>query len=452
MINYDTVMADKKLAAPLVLVVDDELNICKALERLLRRNHYRVETANSVAEAREHLASHPVHLVLTDLRMPGEDGIDLLKHVVEHYPQTARILLTGHADLEQAMRAINEGSSGQILTKPWQDDILLKAVHEQCERARLQERNDQLLRLNRAQNDQLREMNKFLERRVEQRTAELKQSAESLERSNKGLVRSYRSTIRLLLEIAAMNPAIDADLATEMAELGVTLAQACEMSRSEVQSVRYACQLHELGKLSLPQSIALTRESLLSTGGWEEYKRYPERGSLALTSVDYLARVAEFIAHHREHYDGSGFPRGLAGSEIPVGSQIVLLARDFVQAVHRIKERRTALGRRGSGIHAQVEALAEIEDLSGQRYEAALVEALKQSLAVEEVEQEEEAPKGHLVSARTLEPGMVLAQDVYTEQDMLMLTKGQVLSDRHIEKLLTMETEYGRDLSIFIES
>lgn len=443
---------ERKAVEPLVLVVDDEINIRKALERLLRRNQYRVETVGSVAEARNFLSSHGTHLVITDLRMPDEDGIDMLKYVAEHHPQTARILLTGHADLEQTMRAINEGNSGQILTKPWQDEHLLKVVHEQSERARLQIRNDQLMRLNRVQNEQLRELNKFLERRVEQRTEELKKSADSLARSNKGLVQSYRSTIRLLLEISAMNPVIDADLAKEMAEVGVTLANACELSKADVQAVRYACQLHELGKLSLPQSVATSRESLLTTAGWGEYKQYPERGSLALTSVDYLSRVAEFIAHHREHFDGSGFPRGLAGTEIPIGSQIVLLVRDFVLAVHRIKERRTALGRRGGGIHAQIEALTEMEAHVDQRYDSALVEALKHALAVEEVEVEEEAPRGHLVSARTLEPGMILAQDVYTEQDMLMLTKGQKLTDRHIEKLLTMETDYGRDLSIFIES
>lgn len=439
-----------------ILVVDDEANIRKSLERLLRRQGYDVIQGESVAHAKGILSNtDDIDLIITDLKMPGQDGIDLLVHAVEHYPSIPRILLTGHADLDQTMRAINEGCSGQILTKPWQDKHLMRVVAELLERSHLQRRNEQLLKLNQKQNAQLREMNSLLEERVKERTAQLKASADSLKKSNKSLLLSYKSTVRLVLELAGMNPAIDSDLAQAMSELGVTLAQAMDLKASDVSAIRYACQLHELGKLALPQDIATAREALLSTSEWKTYSQYPEQGSLALTSVDYLASVSQLIAHHREHWDGTGFPRNLSGDEIPLGSRVVLLCRDYEQALQKYQNKKEAMGKRAGGMNIQLMAFEDVEQWRDVRYDSALLDRLKDTLALQEVEEEDggsSARPGHLVSAQTLEPGMVLAQDVYTDRDLLMLTKGQVLTSRHIEKLLAMQTEYGRDLSIYVEN
>ena len=451
----DTITATDKIPASRILVVDDESNIRKSLERLLRRRGYEVVQAESVARAKGVLANAgDIDLIITDLKMPGEDGIALLIHAADQFPSVPRILLTGHADLEQTMRAINEGCSGQILTKPWEDNHLLRVVAEQLERSQLQRKNAQLLKLNQKQNAQLREMNKLLEERVQARTAQLKASADTLTKSNKSLLHSYKSTVRLVLELASMNPAIDSDLAQDMSELGVTLAQALELKPAEVSAIRYACQLHELGKLALPQDIATSREALLSSSEWKTYSQYPEQGSLALTSVEYLSSVSQLIASHREHWDGTGFPRNLEGEEIPLGSRVVLLCRDYVQSLSKFKNKKEAIGKRAGDMNIQLMAFEEIEQWRDVRYDSALVDVLKDVLAVREVEEEngEEAPRGRLVSAQSIEPGMVLAQDVYTDKDLLMLTKGQKLTARHIEKLLSMETEYGRDLSIYIQS
>lgn len=450
--NSSDSVESPNLPASRILVVDDEANIRRSLERLLRRQKYEVIQAESVAEAKNALMDQPIDLLLSDLRMPGEDGIELLGYAFREHPHVGRILLTGHADLEQTMRAINEGCSGQILTKPWNDKHLLQVVAEQLQRSQLLKRNEQLLRINQLQNAQLKSMNERLEKRVNERTAQLKASANTLQKSNKSLLLSYRSTVRLLLELSSLNPGIDSELAQQMSEVGVTLAKRMDLKPADISAVRYACQLHELGKLGLPQELATAREALLSTREWETYRQYPEYGATALTSVDYLASVSVLIASHREHWDGSGFPKELSGDDLPLGSQVVLLSRDYVTALRKAQSRKETLGRRGESMNVQMLALEEVEQWRDQRYSGSLVDVLKQTLAIEEVEVEEEAPsRGHLVSARTLEPGMILAQDVYTNQDLLMLTKGQKLSPRHIEKLLAMENEYGRDLSIYID-
>lgn len=443
------------VAQACILVVDDDDNVRRSLKRLLHRHQYQVVEADNVDLAIELLAGKTVDLVLSDLRMPGKDGIDLLRHAYKHHPNVARILLTGHADLEHTLRAINEGASGVILTKPWDDGTLLRAVQEQLERALLKRGNEQLLRINLEQNKKLLELNQSLEKRVAERTRALQTSHQSLEKSHNSLMQTYRSTIRLLLEVSAVNPGIDSTLAKNMAEVSVTLSKALELPPAEVTAIRYACQLHEIGKLALPSELNQARESLLTSNAWRDYSMYPERGAQLLTSVDYLAKVSLYINHHREHWDGTGFPHKLKEEEIPLGSQLVLLCRDYTLALEKYREKKARLGKRVGSMNIQIEALKDIEPWVNFRYPESLYLTLKESMAVEEVEVEDDDEsadkKGHLVSARTLEPGMVLAQDVYTNQDILMLTQGQKLTARHIEKLLALESEFGRDLSIYIQ-
>jgi len=314
--------------------------------------------------------------------------------------------------------------------------------------------NEQLLRVNLEQNRKLLELNRSLEHRVAERTRALQTSHRSMEKSHNSLMHSYRSTVRLLLEVSAVNPGIDSKLAKDMSEVGVTLAQALELSAAEVTAIRYACQLHEIGKLALPAHLNNVRESLLTSTSWQEYSVYPERGSQLLTSVDYLSKVSLYINHHREHWDGSGFPHKLKEDEIPLGSQIVLLCRDFILALEKFRDKKEKLGKRAGGLNIQIEALKDIEPLTKSHFSESLYFLLKENMTIEGSEvagdDDEAEKKGHLVSARTLEPGMILAQDVYTNQDILMLTQGQKLSARHIEKLLGLESEFGRDLSIYI--
>jgi len=438
-----------------ILVVDDDYNVRKSLKRLLNRHDYHVVDAQGFDQAIAQLVDKSVDLLLTDLRMPGKDGIDLLRHAYKHYPNVARILLTGHADLEHTLRAINEGASSVILNKPWDNKVLLRAVEEQLERALLRRGNEQLLRVNLAQNKKLLDLNQSLEQRVSERTREVQTSHQSLEKSHKTLMRSYRSTVQVLIKVASANPGIDSSLAKAMSEVSRTLSRAYNLPATEVTAIRYACLLHEIGKLALPGELNLARESLLTSSSWREYSMYPERGAQLLTSVNYLAKVSLYVNHHREHWDGSGFPLKLKGDEIPLGSQMVLLCRDYTLALEKFRGKKAILGKRVGSMNVQAEARKDIEPWINIRYPESLYLTLKKSLAINEVEADEDTDsadkKGQLVSARTLEPGTILAQDVYTNHDTLMLTRGQRLTARHIVKLLELELEFGRDLSIYIQ-
>ncbi len=130
-----------------LLLVDDEPNVLKALQRLLRRNDYKILVANSGAEGLQKLAEHKVNVIISDQRMPNMTGVEFLTAVHQYWPDTVRIVLSGYADFSAVTSAINNGAIYKFFTKPWDDKQMQANIHEAFRHAELNEKNDQLTRI-----------------------------------------------------------------------------------------------------------------------------------------------------------------------------------------------------------------------------------------------------------------------------------------------------------------
>jgi two-component system NtrC family sensor kinase len=155
-----------------ILVVDDEPSVRAALTRTLRREKLKILSAGSAAEALEILERAEVKptVVISDLKMPGMDGVTFLGEVRSRWPRVQRVLLTGFADVGALERAINESEIYRFVGKPWEDATLVTTVRSAIEEHSLREENERLMRVVREQNKALGELNKELEDRVEGRT------------------------------------------------------------------------------------------------------------------------------------------------------------------------------------------------------------------------------------------------------------------------------------------
>ncbi len=157
-----------------ILCVDDEANVLKSLRRLLMDEDYEIFLAGSGAEGLQLLEENaPIHLVISDYRMPEMNGVEFLKQVYERWPETVRIVLSGYADTASIVSAINDGQIYKFIPKPWNDDELLVNIANAIERYFLQAENLQLTSQLQSSNDELKQINEDLERMVEERTAEL---------------------------------------------------------------------------------------------------------------------------------------------------------------------------------------------------------------------------------------------------------------------------------------
>jgi response regulator RpfG family c-di-GMP phosphodiesterase len=154
-----------------LLLVDDEPSVLSALRRLFRTTGYRVLQATSGKEALLLLGGEQVDVIISDMRMPEMDGAELLEQVRHRRPTVIRILLTGYADIQSTIAAINGGEIHRYVAKPWDDQDLLLIVRDALERKALETENRQLLLVTQRQNQELQQLNQTLEDRVQARVA-----------------------------------------------------------------------------------------------------------------------------------------------------------------------------------------------------------------------------------------------------------------------------------------
>ena len=188
------------MSMPIILFVDDELNILKTLQRLFLDEDYDIQTANSGREALDLIDSgvQPT-VIVSDQRMPEMNGAEFLARAKEKAPDSIRIILTGYADINAAIKAINLGGIYRYIMKPWNDEDLKLTVHDAIDHFNLvlenRKLNDEIVK----KNKKLAELNNLLEKKVEERTRELLQKVRELE--GRDLIQQYLLTMHPLEEL-----------------------------------------------------------------------------------------------------------------------------------------------------------------------------------------------------------------------------------------------------------
>jgi len=436
MANEATVIETKQADPPVVLCIDDEKNILLALKRLFRPLGYKVLIAESGKEGIQTLENNNIDIVVSDMRMPHMSGAEVLQQVAERWPDTGRILLTGYADLDSTIAAINKGQIHQYISKPWEDSEIKLVVKGALERKRLLEEKEELTRLTETQNAKLENMNESLEEQVAMRTGELRQTVEFLELAHEQLRQSYISAIGIFSNLIEMHEGGLAGHSRRVADLSKKLAEELKLSGLEVRDIEQAALLHDIGKIGL--SDALLQRPFVSLGPEEREKidRHPVVGQAVLMGLEPLQGAAEIIRSHHERYDGKGFPDKLRGEQILPGARIVALANDFDAA-----QIGTLLDRRLT----QKEARDFIHQNSGKRYDPAIVDAFMS------LQEQESDVSERTVMTNGLKEGMVLTKDLVTDEGLLLLSRGHRLDSEMIDKIQKYESTMNRDFTIYIQ-
>lgn len=303
-----------------ILCVDDEPNILSALKRLLRAEGYLVHTAPGGTQALALLETEPVDLVISDMRMPGMDGAAFLEQVRKRSPEIVRLLLTGYADIDSTVRAINTGEIARYIAKPWDGAEMLLIVRQALERKALEAENRHLQGLTRRQNMELLELNATLETRVQERTAALARAHTVLQESNAKLTRNFLTSIEVFSNVVALREPAHAGRLRRTADMARELGLALALSGRALEDVFVAALLHGIGNIAGGQL------------GRDMSHIDPSRGQQVLLPIQELENVGWIIRSHCERYDGTGFPDGLRGDKIPIGARILAVARAYVEA------------------------------------------------------------------------------------------------------------------------
>jgi len=278
-----------------ILVIDDDHHLLSALRRQLS-DAFDVTTAQGGAEALAAIqaaatAQQPFAVALCDMRMPGMDGIETLKRIRELAPDTVRIMLTGNADQQTAIEAINQGNIFRFYTKPYPVDQLREGLEAGCEQYRLVTAEKELLE------------------------------------------KTLTGSIKVLVDIASMNDAVMAGLSTRLREW-VRLLTA-EFKMPQRWQLEIAASLVPVGQVAIPPELIAKKRSGEPLTELERsmFERCPEAARNLIAHIPRLAKVAEVVYLQDRGFDGSGFPAdGPVGNDIPLDARLLKILKDLAEA------------------------------------------------------------------------------------------------------------------------
>ena len=298
-----------------VLIIDDEEPIRRLLGYMLQSHGYESVLASDAREARLRLAETSFALVLCDVNMPGESGMDLVRNVLGLYPHTAVIMVTGLDSTVLANAALDMGAFGYII-KPFEANEVLINVANALRRRRL-EMESRLYQEN-------------LEDVVKTRTMALQQALQWLEKSEKELRLSREETIQRLAIAAEYRDSATAQHIQRMSHYCELLARRYGLSAERCDLIRTASPMHDIGKIGTPDHVLL-KPGKFTQDEFNVIAQHAEIGYRILAGSDAeILNVAATIAlTHHERWDGSGYPRKLKGEAIPIEGRIASIADAF---------------------------------------------------------------------------------------------------------------------------
>ncbi len=351
-----------------ILLVDDDETVLRSYKRHLSLD-FEIDTAAGGEEGiRRCHSDGPYAVVVSDMRMPGMNGTAFLSTVYERWPDSVRMLLTGQADMKDAIAVVNEGHLFRFLTKPCLPPVFAKALRDGLEQY-------------------------------------------GLVRSEKDLLdNTLKGSMRIMLDILSLvSPGV---FARAVCVRNLASRVGRQLKLDEVWQLEIAALFSRIGCVTVPPEIMAKKYMglTLTKSEVEKFAKHLSIGKELLSNIPRLEVVAEAIAYQEKNFDGSGLPAGNRhGKDLPVVARILHVVQDFVQLTHEGESVAIVLRRMGRDTR---------------RYDPDVVNALAA------VSPEAEARSTiREISPRLVQAGMVVAADVRTKSNILLITKGQEISE-----------------------
>jgi putative two-component system response regulator len=350
-----------------ILIVDDEESILNSFQRILADEDYEVHAVNNGSEGLNKLrtAQKPYSVIVSDQRMPEMSGVQFFAQAKDIFPDAVRILLTGYADSNAIIDAINKGGVPLYFTKPWREDEILLHIKQSLSKVEILAENKRLVELIKIKNKELVKLNKTLEKKANDRTNDLLAQTEKLKDSYRKSQLILDGIVKTLSKIVETRDPYTSGHEDQVAKIACKIAKEMKLTEEQVSSIYISATLHDIGKISVPSEI-LTKPSILTNLEREIIKTHCKVANDILANIEFPYPVAEIIYQHHERMDGSGYPRGLKGDDIALEARIIGVA-DVIDAMASYRPYRPALG-----VDAAIE---EITKFRGVTYDPCVVDA-----------------------------------------------------------------------------
>jgi putative nucleotidyltransferase with HDIG domain len=292
-----------------VLVVDDDEAIRTMLGMHLRTLGYEVDSARDMGHAVESLERRFYDLVLTDVRMPGPDGLELLDWIASNRGDTGVVMLSGCADIKLAVRAMQGGALDYIV-KPFDLAEVAATIGRAIGSKQARVERERYLA--------------GLEAQLADQSVALRTTVDQLQEAS-------QETLEALVTALDARERETQAHSKRVSEYSVHLASAMGVRGADLEVIRQGSMLHDIGKIGIPDGILLKPGSL-TADEWVEMRKHPEIGAWIVSGVESLKKAAGIVIAHHERFDGKGYPAGLSGQKIPLGARVFAVA-DCLDAI-----------------------------------------------------------------------------------------------------------------------
>lgn len=292
-----------------ILIVEDDPDILEIISTVLSSEGYNVETALDGASAINEVKKNNYHLALIDVVLPDIEGLEVLRELKLKDPLSVGIIMTGYASFEGAIKAMREGAY-DFLVKPLEMEKLKITIKRGIEQQGLALHNRNLVRS------------------LTKHTAELNRKVEEVLSLNEGLQALYIGTITTLAVTLDAKDHYTQGHSERVKKYAEAIAEEMKLPKEKIKIIKYACQLHDIGKIGIKDHILL-KPGPLTEEERELIQRHPQKGADILRSLDFLRNVVPIVEYHHERYNGEGYPGNRSLEEIPLGARIIAVADSF---------------------------------------------------------------------------------------------------------------------------
>ncbi|WP_100642939.1 HD domain-containing phosphohydrolase [Alteromonas facilis] len=414
-----------------ILCIDDETQILRALERTLRKLNCDLHFAKHPQDAIETITNTQIDIILCDMKMPDMNGAEFFSYAAKRVPHTKRILLTGYADIDSTITAINEGAINHYVRKPWQSDTLLALIQSMITDIYSERNNRYLQRAVICSRKTLRNTNKRLKASVQRKTCEITDAVNNLHCEQK-------ATEKVLYNLLRSHPNFDAQLSRNVAKLSDEIAHKLKITTNAESSYLYrAGLLHQLGTIALDKTLSRTPRLDLNYAQQRLFTAQVDAIPSILSPMDRLSDIQSTLCFQFEGYaEGYGYPNKLSGQSIPIGARVLHIARDYCSYT---------CGKMKALKLTHKQTLTEMNKSIGLLYDPQILDLLL------EFDGNRVVYTDTVYASHQLQPGMVLARPLFTEKHVMLLPDGHIFDCTTIGKVMAYERNTHKPLEFIVE-